>query len=263
MEIYVLFFSTFVLLLYRIIRSNKMRDKILLLSFFLFILLSFATHPWLSDSSTWLRFLEKVALLTTLLWLIGEPIAGWIEKRKLEKRAFYLLQNGKGPLSEIVWACKMLAEIRQGALIAIQKKLPLDRWAQTGVTLDAKIGREIIFSVFTPPGALHDGGMVIQGDRVVASGVLFPLSNRNDLPTELGTRHRAALGLSEVTDALAIIISEETGKISLADNGSLLYDVKTERLAEMLEKALKNRLVKTTKKAKQTIRSERREKSLV
>ncbi|MBI4367936.1 MAG: DNA integrity scanning protein DisA nucleotide-binding domain protein, partial [Candidatus Omnitrophica bacterium] len=124
-------------------------------------------------------------------------------------------------------------------------------------------GREIIFSVFTPPGALHDGGMVIQGDRVVASGVLFPLSNRSDLPTELGTRHRAALGLSEATDALAIIISEETGKISLADNGSLLYDVKTERLAEMLEKALKNRLVKTTKKAKQTIRSERREKSLV
>ena len=139
----------------------------------------------------------------------------------------------------------MLSEAKQGGLIAIQRKDSLEPWTQSGIPMEARIRKETIFSVFTPPGALHDGGMLIQNERISAAGVLFPLSKRLDLPTELGTRHRAGLGLSESTDALTIIVSEETGKISLADRGSLLYDVKLERLAEMLETALRKRLVRS------------------
>src|SRR3989338_7907686 len=119
----------------------------------------------------------------------------------------------------MVNAGRILSQTRQGALIAIEREESLEGWIQAGVGLDAKIRRETIYSIFTPPGALHDGGMIIRGDRIAASGVVFPLSETRDLPTELGTRHRAALGLSEKTDALAITISEETGKISLADHG--------------------------------------------
>ena len=248
MGTYFLFSLVFGFLTYRLFRPGKVQEKFLILSLLFFLLLTFALHPWVAKSYDWLSLVEELALGTLLLWLVAEPWALWLEKRRREKRAFFLLQNGKGSLSEIVTACRMLTERHLGGLIAIERKDSLDTWIQSGVPLDARIRRETICSVFTPPGALHDGGMIIRGDRIAACGVVFPLSKRLDLPTELGTRHRAALGLSEATDALAMIVSEETGKISLADQGSLFYDVKTERLPEFLEKALKNQLARRKKK---------------
>lgn len=243
-----LFFLALGLLIFRALRPGRFSEKLLLLSFFLFTLLTLALHPWVARSYSWLSVVESLSLVTLLVWLVGDPWALWLEKRRREKRAFYLLQNGKGSLSEIVTAARLLSERKQGGLIAMERKDPLDSWIQSGIPLDAKIRRETIYSVFTPPGALHDGGMIIRGDRIAACGVVFPLSKRLDLPTELGTRHRAALGLSEATDALAIVVSEETGKISLADQGSLFYDVKIERLPEFLEKALRNQLTRRKKK---------------
>lgn len=240
MAFYLLFLSTSALLLYRFSRAGRAGKRLVLFSLLLFLILTFALHPWTKTSFS-LTLLEEGALLVTLLWLALEPVLGWLEKKRREKNAFQLLRNGKGPLSEILSACRMLSEARQGGLIAIQRKDPLAGWIKSGVPLDAQIKKETIFSIFTPPGALHDGGMIIQGDRIAASGVLFPLSKRLDLPTELGTRHRAGLGLSEAADALAIIVSEETGKISFAVGGKLLYDVKSDRLPELLESSLKNR----------------------
>lgn len=248
MEFYFLFASTFVLLLYRIARPAKIQERILSFSILLFSLLTFALHPWVAKSYEWLSLVESLAFLTLLLWLVADPWVLWMEKRNREKRAFFLLQNGKGSLSEIVNACRMFSERRLGGLIAIERKDPLDTWIQSGIPLDAKIRRETISSVFTPPGALHDGGMIIRGDRIAACGVVFPLSKRLDLPTELGTRHRAGLGLSEVTDSLVIIVSEETGKISLAVGAKLLYDVKPERLPELLETSLKSKPLKRQRK---------------
>ena len=225
-----------------------MRERLVFVSLALFFLLTLAMHPWIEKTAGWLSWLEKLALGVSLLWLASGPIVEWVEKRKERKGARALLQNGKGHFSEIISACRMLSHIKQGALIAIERKIPLTQWIQSGVPLDAEIRKETLYSIFTPPGALHDGGMIIRGERIAACGVIFPLSQRLDLPTELGTRHRAALGLSEATDALAITISEETGKISLADGGSLFYDVKIERLPEMLETALRKRLVKRKRK---------------
>lgn len=244
MSAYLVFSLVFVLLLLQAFRVRNWRERLLFLSLFLLTLLVLGMHPWVSHAYTGLIFLEKGALLALVAWLVGNPLALWLEKRRREKKAFFLLQNGKGALAEIVTAARMLSERKRGGLIAIERKDPLDTWIQSGIPLDAKIRRETISSVFTPPGALHDGGMIIQGDRIAACGVVFPLSKRLDLPTELGTRHRAGLGLSEVSDALVMIISEETGKISFADRGSLLYNVKPERLSETLETSLKNRRVK-------------------
>lgn len=249
MGIYLLFIIAFALLAHRLFWPGKRREKFLHLSLIFLLILTLALHPWVEKSYGWLSVLERLALSTLLLWLVSDPWALWIEKRKREKKVFLLLQNGKGPLGEIVTACRMLTERHQGGLIAIERKESLDAWVQSGIPLDAKIRRETICAVFTPPGALHDGGMIIQGDRIAACGVVFPLSKRLDLPTELGTRHRAGLGLSEATDALVMIISEETGKISLAVGAKLLYDVKSERLPELLEASLKNKPFKRREKA--------------
>ncbi len=248
MGFYLLLTLNSLVLLYRVCRPGKAIQKISFFSLFLFFVLTLAMDPWLKKTWGWLSILADTALVTSLMWLVGEPFLDWKEKRKNKKRIFSLLKDGKGPIFELVAACRMLAGSQQGALIAIERKGSLDDLIRGGVLMEARIRRETIYSIFTPPGALHDGGMIIRGDRIAAAGVIFPLSKRLDLPTELGTRHRAALGLSEATDAIAITVSEETGKISLADHGSLFYDVKFERLAEMLETALKNRLAKRKEK---------------
>jgi len=247
-EIYFLFAFAFILVSYRIIRPKKKWDVVLLLSLFLFFLLALALHPWILKSPGWIRLLEISSLGTAALWLLVDPFLRWLEKRKEASGAFVLLRNGRGPLSEIVLACRTLAESRLGALIAIERKISLEEWIQSGIPLDARIRKETICSLFTPPGILHDGGMIVRRDRIAAASVVFPLTRRFDLPTQFGTRHRAALGLSETTDALIITISEETGKISLAERGALFYDIKMEDLSEVLEKALKNRLMREKKR---------------
>lgn len=259
MVFYALFTLNMGLVLQRLFRSKKWGERTVLVSLFGFLLLTLAMHPWISKSSWSLALLEKSVLLVNLFWLAGSPFFGWLEKKRREGRLLRLLRNEKGPFWEIASACRMLSEAHQGALIAIQKKDSLAQWIESAVPVEARIRKETIFSIFTPPGALHDGGMIIQGDRIAASGAVFPLTHRTDLPTELGTRHRAGLGMSEATDALTIIVSEETGKISLADQGKLLYDVKFENFPEILESCLKrNRL-----KRKENTRTERFKSELI
>lgn len=244
MAFYFLFVPTLALTAFRFLRTDKFRAKALFFLFFLFLILTFAMHPWIENSSRVLGGLQNFSLAATLLWLAVDPVLEWREKRGAKKRAFALLRNGRGPLFELVSACRLLSEARQGGLIALERKELLTHWIGSGVPVGATVRKETVFALFTPPGALHDGGMIIREGRIAAAGVVFPLSRRLDLPTELGTRHRAGLGLSEATDALVMIVSEETGKISLADGGKLLYDVKSERLPELLESALKNRASK-------------------
>lgn len=239
MVFYALFTLNVGLLLHRLLRSKKWGERTVLVSLFGFLLLTLAMHPWIAKSSWILYLLEKSVLGVNLFWLAGSPFFGWLEKKRRAGKLFSLLRNERGPYWEIITACRMLSEAGQGALIAIQRKDSLAKWIDSSVPLEAKVRRETLFSIFTPPGALHDGGVIVSGERILSAGAIFPLSSRSDLPTELGTRHRAALGMSETTDALAIVVSEETGKISFADKGSLLYDVKPERLAEILETTFK------------------------
>lgn len=118
-------------------------------------------------------------------------------------------------------AVATLARARHGALFAIERNNTLPSIVETGVTLDAEAKSELIRSIFWPDSPLHDGGVVIRGTRLVAAGCIFPLAERRDLASRFGTRHRAGLGMSEQSDAVVVIVSEETGTVSIAVEGTL------------------------------------------
>ena len=131
-------------------------------------------------------------------------------------------------LKEISQATEILAKDKMGALIAIEKKSSLSGYIESGIRLDAKISSELIQAIFTPNNPLHDGAVIIQHGRIISAGSLFPLAQRQDINRIFGTRHRAALGLSEETDAVIIIVSEERGDISLVYQGKLFKDLSHE-----------------------------------
>lgn len=125
-----------------------------------------------------------------------------------------------------------------GALIAIEREGSLANLADTGIQIDAELNSYLIESIFYPGGALHDGALLIRGDRIVAASCLLPLSQNQSINKRLGTRHRAAVGLTEETDALAIVISEETGKISTAIGGKLEHGITLDQLERTIEESL-------------------------
>lgn len=131
-----------------------------------------------------------------------------------------------------------LSKERIGALIAIERDGSLAQFADSGIHIDAELNSYLIESLFYPGTALHDGALIIRGDRIVAASCLLPLSQSQEIEKRLGTRHRAALGLAEETDALAIVVSEETGKISTAFAGRLRYGISLEELEQAIESAL-------------------------
>ncbi|MCL1934732.1 MAG: diadenylate cyclase CdaA [Candidatus Azobacteroides sp.] len=134
----------------------------------------------------------------------------------------------------IVLAAMDLAKRKEGALIAIQQTIPLDRFVETGEILNANISSRLIENIFFKNSPLHDGAMIIGGKRIKAAACILPVSQNQDIPKELGLRHRSALGLSQETDAKTIIVSEETGKISLAHQGKLFLNISAEELQNKL-----------------------------
>ncbi|PIP19813.1 MAG: TIGR00159 family protein [Candidatus Omnitrophica bacterium CG08_land_8_20_14_0_20_41_16] len=133
-------------------------------------------------------------------------------------------------LKEISKAAEDLSRDKIGALIVIEKNDPLNAFAKNGVAIDSMISSELIQAVFTPNNPLHDGGMIIQGGRISSTGCFFPLAQNQDLSRIFGTRHRAAIGLSEETDAIIIVVSEERSDISLVYRGKLYKDLSQEAL---------------------------------
>lgn len=149
-----------------------------------------------------------------------------------------LLQRESRTVQRLLRAVARLSKDHIGALIAIEREASLQTHAETGIALDAELTSSLIESIFYPGGALHDGAIVVRNDRIVAASCLLPLSQSRELDERLGTRHRAALGLAEETDALAIVISEETGKISVAQNGKLSHDLDLAQLEQVFDQAI-------------------------
>ena len=141
-------------------------------------------------------------------------------------------------VAEVTSAATTMAKRRHGALIAFQRESPLDAWTQNAAKIDAEVSRHLIESIFHPGGALHDGAVVIEGDRVVAAACLFPLTENIEVSKSTGTRHRAALGLTEETDAITLSVSEETGKISLSRQGKMERDIPPAELEPSLRRYL-------------------------
>jgi diadenylate cyclase len=146
-------------------------------------------------------------------------------------------------VTEIVNAVDAMAQTKTGALIAIEQNTMLGEIIVSGTMVDAKVSAALIENIFVPNTPLHDGAMIIRNDRILAAGCLLPLTNSAEISKKLGTRHRAAIGLTEVSDAAVIIVSEETGIISLALNGKLVRNYDRERLKAILIKILSKNII--------------------
>ena len=140
-----------------------------------------------------------------------------------------------GTVDEVAEACQRMSKMKRGALIAIERDAGLKNYIESGIPLDAKISSELLLTIFATNTPTHDGAVVIEGDRIASAGSLFPLSQNSTLPRALGTRHRAAIGLTEETDAVCVVVSEETGAISVSVYGKLTRDLDEEGLRRVLK----------------------------
>jgi diadenylate cyclase len=145
---------------------------------------------------------------------------------------------------EIVEGVERLSRSKMGAIIAVEQDVGLDEYAETGSPIRARVSSEMLATIFTPYSPLHDGAVVVVGDEIVAAGVILPLTQYALSDRTLGTRHRAAIGLSEETDALVIVVSEETSRVSVAHHGRLVRDVEGAKLREVLEGRVPERVAK-------------------
>ena len=137
-------------------------------------------------------------------------------------------------IREVIKALETLAEHKVGALITFERELGLKTYTEGGTPLDAEVTATLLYAIFWPGSPLHDGAVIIRRQRVVAAGCLFPLTEKPGLSPSMGTRHRAAIGITEESDAVSLVVSEETGHISLAVRGNITQNLELERVKELL-----------------------------
>ena len=194
--------------------------------------------------------------MSGMIWLVDQIRTVWviafviIFQPELRRMLTFFGQSGflrniiklgiPAYVHEVIKTCEHLSKRRSGAIIAMERSTGLKNIIETGVSLDAKISQQLLLSIFNPRSPLHDGAVVIENDQVSAAKCLLPLSQNPYIESSLGTRHRAALGLSEHSDAIVIVISEETGKISVAYKGTLNRNISAAELQGFIEEVLKS-----------------------
>lgn len=176
--------------------------------------------------------------LRRFLLLIGKT--EFFNRRNFTKNFLMLQLSDKRPLDihPLIKACRNMSEQKTGALIVIGNDSDLAFYAQTGDIIDSNITESILESIFYKNSPLHDGAIIIMNNRIHAVRCVLPSSERNNFPGNLGMRHRAAVGITEKSDALAVVVSEQTGSISMAHKGQLEYDISPERLATLIQEKL-------------------------
>ncbi|MCQ2076256.1 MAG: diadenylate cyclase CdaA [Bacteroidaceae bacterium] len=158
--------------------------------------------------------------------------------KKSKRRKSKGIQTVNPAVMQIVWACEQMSKKYVGALIVIERKMSLTDIIQSGESIDANINSALIQNIFFKNSPLHDGAMIISSNRILAAGCILPVSHNTNIPKLLGLRHRAALGITQQSDATAIVVSEETGSIALAHRGELNLRVSIEELESRLSKIL-------------------------
>ncbi len=200
-----------------------------------------------------LAILESAFQLRAFGWLVERALPAFLVaipvifqpelRRALERlgRAGSLLSRPTGQrasleqtLSTVVEACRLLSQRRIGALIVLERETGLQEYAETGVRLDAETSQELLVTIFDPHTALHDGAVILRNGRILAAACVLPLSTAFLDDRRLGLRHRAALGITEETDAIGVVVSEERGAISVTHNGRIIRDLNPERLERVL-----------------------------
>lgn len=173
---------------------------------------------------------------------------------------YALKEKIKNSINCVCKACADMSDKKIGALIVFEKETILGEIAVTGTALDAEVSAELIGNIFFPKAPMHDGAAIIKDGRVVSAGCILPLTSNTDVSSELGTRHRAAIGMSESSDALVIVVSEETGDISVAEKGRLRRDISDGDLREILMESFVGNDTKQSGKIKKIFRGSKNEK---
>ncbi|MFA5927888.1 MAG: diadenylate cyclase CdaA [Candidatus Margulisiibacteriota bacterium] len=176
------------------------------------------------ETIDWL--LSRLAIIIILILIIVfQPelrrMLSRIGQGRLFNKLVFNYRQGTGMVQMITKAVEQMSEQKLGSLIVLEREIGCDEYIESGILLDAKVSSELLLTIFEKSSALHDGAVIIQGNRILAASCLLPLSDSKLLDSRLGTRHRAALGLSENTDAVVIVTSEQTGVISVADSSVL------------------------------------------
>jgi diadenylate cyclase len=199
-----------------------------------------------------LSFVTAWLDLTVLRWLLGSITTFFVvavlvifqpEIRRMlaqvgNLEVFGNIHEQRENIEMIIQTVERLADVRIGALIAIEQSNPLRDVVESGVPVDCVATPEMLETIFFPNNAIHDGGVILKGDRIAFAACIFPLTRRQDLNKSLGTRHRAAIGLSEETDAVVVVVSEETGAVSCAYKGQLTRGITLENLRALLSSIL-------------------------
>ena len=231
--------------------------------------LTFRIILWLRSTKAWSMlkgvaviiifiFIAYILNMRTILWIVKRLVdVGLIAfvillqpeiRRALEKLGVSFFKTGglfknndsyqrfsQQSIFEIVNATYDMASVKTGALIVLSQEISLDEYIKTGIQIDGKISSGLLINTFEKDTPLHDGAVIIEGDRLVCATAYLPLSQNQNVSKELGTRHRAALGMAEETDAFVIVVSEETGKVAVACGGMIKRNVERETLYHMLE----------------------------
>lgn len=150
-------------------------------------------------------------------------------------------------INELVKACFDMGEVKTGALIVIEEEIRLDEYIRTGINIDGILTSQLLINIFEHNTPLHDGAVIVRGNRIIAATCYLPLSDNMELSKQLGTRHRAGVGISEVTDSVTIIVSEETGQVSVAQDGKLIRDISSSGLREILERSQNKKIIDNSK----------------
>jgi len=205
------------------------------------ILFNLQTIQWITNQAFFWGFLSIIILFQPEIRRALEQLGrGSIFTRSAKSQEEEIEQT----IEAIVDSCTYMAKRRIGALITIELDTGTGEYAETGIPIGGKLTNQLLTNIFTPNTPLHDGAVIIKDDKIIAAACYLPLSESTSISKDLGTRHRAAMGISEVTDALTIIVSEETGAISYTKNGELMRDVDEETLAKSLKENL-SQLAKT------------------
>lgn len=236
------------------------------------IIISFLVYNilvWVKNTRAWMLLRGIIVILlfclvavvfqmNTILWIIGKTINMAVIaiiivfqpelRRALESlgrknflSSIFSFDNQKNQarfsdrtVSEIAKACFEMAKVKTGALIVVEQEMVLTEYERTGIMLDSLLSSQLLINIFEHNTPLHDGAIIVRGDRIVSATCYLPLSDNMELSKELGTRHRAAVGVSEVTDALVVVVSEETGNVSVAIGGKLFRNMDAENLKRKL-----------------------------
>ena len=205
-------------------------------------------------------FISKLFGLKTVSWILDNFISSFLlivivvfqhdirrGLSRVGRRPFSNIAYGQGAfiVDELTRAAEAMAKDRIGAILLVEREADLSELAETGIRVDGRISTALLMQIFTPPGPLHDGALIIQQGRVSAAAVFLPLTSNPKLDQRLGTRHRAALGVTEEIDAVAIVVSEERGQISIAEGGTLTRDLDGVMLRKVLQRYFGPRPTKT------------------